>query len=395
MDNGIMDKVAVVGMGCTSFGERYEASKEDLIVEAVKECMEDSGLELKDIDAFWFGTFHSEEAGVGLTQYLKTDSKPVTRIENFCCTGMDSFRNACYAVASGAYDVVMAIGMEKLKDSGFSGLFMADVDCDKTAPEIAPPSLFAVLAPAYAKKYNVPYETMREVLTTITYKNHYNGSLNPKAMFQKEFSMEEIKKSPWVAAPYLTIMDSSGVSDGCACAIIMRSDMARKHRKDPMYVKGLNIAAASGHSKIHSDYDFTTIPEVERCAQGVYKQAGITDPAKQLSLAEIHDCFTITELVLYEDLGFSKRGEGWKDLLDGKFSIGGELPVNIDGGLKSFGHPIGASGIRMLYESWLQFHGKAGKRQLDDPRLGLAHNLGGTPYLGVQGITIVGSTLSK
>jgi len=393
MNNGIMDRVAVVGMGCTKFGERYEASKEDLIVEAVKECIEDSNIELKDIDAFWFGTFHSEEAGVGLSQYLKTENKPVTRVENFCCTGTDAFRNACYAVASGAYDVVMAVGMEKLKDNGYSGLWTADLDCDKTETEIAPPSLFAVLAPAYAKKYGLSYEQLREVLINITKKNHHNGSLNPKAMYQTDFSVEQIAASPWVAAPYLTVMDSSGVSDGCACAIIMRTDMARKHRKDPMYVKGLNIATASGHSKLHSSYDFTSIPEVVNCAQTIYKQVGITDPAKQLSLAEVHDCFTITELILYEDLGFSKRGEGWRDLLDGKFSIGGELPVNIDGGLKSFGHPIGASGIRMLYESWLQFHGKAGKRQLEDPRLGLAHNLGGMPYMGVQGITIVGNNL--
>ena len=393
MNHGLKDRVAVVGMGCTKFGDRYEASKEDLILEAVKECLEDANLALEDIDAYWFGTFNSEISGVGLSQYLKTENKPVTRIENYCCTGSDAFRNACFAVASGVYDVVMAIGMEKLKDSGFSGLNWWIPDGDKTEPEIAAPSVFSVLAPAYAKKYGLGFDELREVLVKISEKNHYNGSLNPKAMFQKAMTPEQIKKSPMAAAPYLTVMDCSGVSDGCACAIIMRTDAALKHRQDPMYVKGVNSVAASGYCKLNIDYDFTSIIETANCAEQLYRQVGIKDPIKELSLAEVHDCFTITELVLYEDLGFSKRGQGWKDLLEGKFSIGGKLPVNIDGGLKSFGHPIGASGIRMIYESWLQFHGKAGKRQLDDPRLGLAHNLGGMPYMGITAITIVGKDL--
>lgn len=393
MNNGLKDKTAVVGMGCSKFGDRYEASKEALVLEAVSECLEDADLALQDIDAFWFGTVTNEYAGIGLSQYLKTEGKPVTRIENYCCTGSDIFRNACYAVASGAYDIVMAIGLEKLTDNGYSGLNFWTPDEDKTAPDIAAPAIFSLLAPAYAEKYGLSYDQLREVLMKIAEKNHYNGSLNDKAMFRKAMTMEQIAKSPMAAAPYLTVMDCSGVADGCACAIIMRSDMAKEHRPDPMYVKGLNFVAASGKSKIKSDYDFTSVPETAMCAEGIYKQCGITDPAKELSLAEVHDCFTITELVLYEDLGFSKRGEGWKDLLEGKYSIGGELPVNIDGGLKSFGHPVGASGIRMIYESWLQFHGRAGKRQLENPRLGLAHNLGGMPYMNVSAMTIVGSEL--
>jgi acetyl-CoA C-acetyltransferase len=203
-------------------------------------------------------------------------------------------------------------------------------------------------------------------------------------------TMDQIKSSPMAAGPFLTVMDCSGVADGAACAIIMRSDMAKKHRKDPMYVKGINLITCSGHSKLHTSYDFTSIRETVMCAEGLYKQVGINDPAKELDFAEVHDCFTITELILYEDLQFSARGEGWKDLLSGRFSIGGEIPVNIDGGLKSFGHPIGASGLRMLYEPWLQFHGKAGKRQLDNPRRALTHNLGGQPYECLAAMTIVG-----
>jgi len=230
-------------------------------------------------------------------------------------------------------------------------------------------------------------------MMAVSYKNHFNGSLNEKACFRNVVSMEQIAKSPIVAAPYLTIMDCSGVADGCACAIIMRTDAARKHRKDPMYVKGLNFVADSGRNKYISSYDFSSVEGTVQCAAGLYKQAGITDPAKELSLVEVHDCFTITEICLYEDIGLSERGHGWKDVLDGRFSIDGQIPVNIDGGLKSFGHPIGATGLRMLYEPWLQFHGRAGKRQLDNPHLALTHNLGGEPYDCINAMTIVGSEL--
>jgi len=197
---------------------------------------------------------------------------------------------------------------------------------------------------------------------------------------------------PYIAYP-LTIMDCSGVSDGCSCAIIMRTDMARRHRKDPMYVKALQVASGPAHSERHQDYDFTRVMETRHAAEAAYREAGITDPRKQISLAEVHDCFTITELLIYEDLGFSKEGEGWKDVLNGVFDRDGALPVNIDGGLKSFGHPIGASGLRMIYEMWLQFHGKAGKRQRENMRLGMTHNMGGRPHLCVAGVTIVGSEL--
>jgi len=390
VNNGFKDRVAVVGMGCTKFGSRWDASKEDLLLEAVGECLQDANLEFKDIDAFWFGTQSSEQSGLGLSKYLKIDDKPVTRLENYCCTGTDTFRNACYAVASGVYDVVMAIGMEKLKDSGYIGLTVALPDEDKTAPDIATPSMFATLAPGYAKKYGLSFEELRNVLMNISYKNHYNGAMNPKATFRKIQTMEAIARSPMVAGPYLTVMDCSGLSDGAACAIIMRTDMAQKHRKDPMYVKGINMIADSGFAKTHVDYDFTSLRSSAIAAAQLYSHMGIKDPAREFDLAEVHDCFTITELCLYEDLQFSKRGEGWQDLLNGKFNYDGMLPVNIDGGLKSFGHPIGASGIRMIYELWLQFHGKAGLRQQNNPRLGLTHNLGGESCQCMSGITVMG-----
>jgi acetyl-CoA C-acetyltransferase len=395
MEHGIKDKTAVIGMGCSKFGERFDAGREDLVIEAVQEAVADAGIDFHDIDAFWFGTNISDIAGTGFSQIMKSRFKPVTRIENMCCTGSDIFRNACYAVASGAYDIVMAIGLEKLKDCGFSGLPAPFVDTDHTRPEAyepdpTAPAMFSLLAPAYAKKYNIPQEKLKDALVKVAHKNHYNGSLNPKAMFRAEVPMDKIRKSPMIAAPYLSVMDCSGVSDGCACAIITRSEDAKKYRKDPMYVKAAEFAAANGSSERLQSYDFTSIEATAVLADRVYKQAGISDPVKQISLAEVHDCFTITEVVLYEDLQFSKRGEGWKDVLAGKFDMTGEIPVNIDGGLKAFGHPIGASGIRMIYESWLQFHEKAGKRQLDNPKLGLAHNLGGYPHKHVSAMTILG-----
>jgi len=392
MAAGIKDKAAVIGMGCTKFGERFDCNLEDLMLEAIEEALADSGLEFKDIDAFWFGTFTSGMAGLAFSNRMKSQYKPVTRIENMCCTGLDAFRNACYAVVSGAYDVVMAIGAEKLKDSGYTGLEVPSEDSDRTMPDLTAPARFAVIAPAYAHKYGLSMQQMKEVMARIAWKNHKNGSLNPKAQFQAEVPIETILKSPMIASP-LGIMDCSGVSDGAACAIIVRSEDAKKYRPDPMYVKGIQIVAGPGHSEKHQSYDFTTAWETYYAGLAAYREAGITNPREQIDLAEVHDCFTPTELIIYEDLQFSARGQGWKDALEGFFDLDGKLPVNPDGGLKSFGHPIGASGIRMLYESWLQFHGRAGKRQLENPKIGLAHNLGGQPYQCVVGVAVVGKEL--
>ena len=387
--SGIKDKVAIIGMGCTRFGERFDTSREDLILEAVQEALDDAGLTLQDIDAFWFGSFY-EMHGTALSSVLKPDFKPVTRIENNCCTGSDTLRNAAYAVAAGEYKVVMAIGMDKLKDNGYSGNPFPHTYRDNTEPSFGGPASFSLLVPAYANKYGVSYEDMREAMARVSWKNHHNGSLNPKALYRKEVSMEQIHKAPMICEPYLTIMDCSGVSDGAACAILTSADNALNYKSEPMYIKATEIVASSGVGMLETSYDYTTVLETEAAVKRAYEKAGITDPSEQLDLVELHDCFSITEIVLYEALGLSKRGEGWKDALAGKYEIGGKLPVNTDGGLKAMGHPVGASGIRMVYESWLQFHGKAGARQLENPKLGLAHNLGGYPWENVSAIAIVG-----
>ncbi|MBV8774838.1 MAG: acetyl-CoA acetyltransferase, partial [Deltaproteobacteria bacterium] len=311
-------------------------------------------------------------------------------VENMCATGSESLRQACYAVASGAFDCVMAIGVEKLKDSGFSGLVVTNPPNDGTPANMTPPALFSLLAPAYFKKYGLDPEKGRDVLARIAWKNHKNGARNPKAQFQKEVPIEAIKNSPKIADP-LCIMDCSGVSDGAAAAIVVRAEDAHKYCKNPIYIKALSFVAGPAEGPLSQEYDFTTFPEVVATARDAYAQAGITNPREQVSLAEVHDCFTPTELVLYEDLGFSPRGTAWSDVLEGFFELEGKLPVNPDGGLKSFGHPIGASGLRMMYEMWLQLRGEAGPRQINNPKVGLTHNLGGQPGRCVSFVSVVGS----
>ena len=386
---GICDRVAIVGMGCTKFGEHWDRSASDLLVDAVQDAYGSAGVEPDNVDAYWLGTTGSGISGLTLSEPLKIQYKPVTRLENMCATGSEAMRNAAYAVASGAYDLVMAVGVEKLKDSGFSGLTGSAPPGDGTESGMTAPANFSLLAPAYAEKYGVDLETMRDVLTRIAYKNHYNGARNEKAQYQREVPVEKINSSPKIAG-MLGIMDCSGVSDGAAAAVICRAEDAHKYNDNPIFIKALSFVAGPAEGAKRQDYDFTTFPEVVESARDAYKQAGIEDAREQISMAEVHDCFTPTELVLMEDLGFSPRGQAWKDTMDGRFDLDGDQPINPDGGLKSFGHPIGASGLRMMYEMWLQLRGEAGERQIAEPKLGLTHNLGGAPGRCVSFVSVVG-----
>src|SRR5215510_8184607 len=356
--NGIRDRVAIVGMGCTPFGEHWDRGASDLLVDATKDALASARIGLDEIDAFWLGTLYSGQSGLTLSRPLKINYKPVSRLENYCATGSEAFRNACYAVASGAYDIAMAIGVEKLKDSGYSGLPGSGGIGDGTRAALTAPATFSLLAPAYAKKFGVDEAQLKEVMTRIAWKNHKNGALNPRAQFRKEVPKETIACSPIVAGA-LGIFDCSGVSDGSAAAIIVRAEDAHKYTDHPLYVKALSFIAGPAAGPIDPSYDYTSFTEVVRSGEDAYQQAGVRDPRAELAMAEVHDCFTPTELVLMEDLGFSQRGHAWKDVLDGSFDLGGDLPVNPDGGLKSFGHPIGASGLRMLFECWLQLRGEA------------------------------------
>ncbi|MDP6182890.1 MAG: acetyl-CoA acetyltransferase [Gammaproteobacteria bacterium] len=387
---GIKDQVAIVGMGCTQFGEHWNKDTSDMLIDAATEAYQSAGVDPDDVDAYWLGTFASGLSGIVFSEAMKTSYKPVTRVENMCATGSESLRNAAYAVASGAYDLVMAIGVEKLKDGGYSGLVLPTPDGDGTESSMTAPAMFSLLAPAYCEKYGVAEEKLKEVLSRIAWKNHVNGAKNPKAQFRKEVPMETIQKAPPIAGMF-SVFDCSGVADGSAAAIICRAEDAHKYTDTPVYLKAFSIAAGPNEGFINEAYDFTTFQEVSASVEDAYRQAGITDPREEISMAEVHDCFTATELVLMEDMGFSARGEGWKDVLDGRFDGDGPQPVNPDGGLKSFGHPIGASGLRMMYEMWLQLRGEAGERQIDNPTLGLTHNLGGQPGRCVSFVSIVGN----
>ncbi|MFE9327600.1 acetyl-CoA acetyltransferase [Nocardia sp. NPDC052278] len=397
---GVRDKTAIVGMGCTAFGDHYNRSVEDLIVEAARGALESAGMSVDDVDAFWVGTTRAGNSGMLLSKALKLRYKPVTRVENYCATGSEALRAACYAVASGACRVAMAVGVEKLKDSPYSGLVPSGVFDDGTAMDTTAPALFSALVPAYQEKFGIDDETMRETMTHIAWKNHRNGSSNPRAQFKKAVAPEVISSSAVVAGK-LRIFDCSGMSDGAAAAIVVSADYAEEISSDPIYVKALSLAAGPGGGSTQPDVDLTSFPEVRASAEMAYQEAGITDPAKQLALAEVHDCFTPTELVLMEDLGFSTPGKGWRDVLDGRFDADGELPVNPDGGLKAFGHPVGASGLRMVYEAWLQLRNAAGERQLPgigrgtSRTLALTHNLGGPPGDCVSFIAVVGSERSE
>src|SRR6476619_3624568 len=390
--HGIKDRVAIVGMGCTPFGEHWNKSADDLMIDASTEAFASAGVTKDDVDAYWLGTAMSGMSGMMLARPLHLHDKPVTHVENFCATASEALRNAAYSVASGAYDVAMAIGVEKVKDSGYQGLVgAAKTPTDGTGRTLTAAAMFAMCAPGYGKKYGLSDDQVREVLARIAWKNHYNGARNPRAQFRKEVSMETICGAPLMAGG-LGVYDCSGVADGSAAAIIVRAEDAHKYTDKPIYIKALSLVAGNGSGLIDPSYDYTHFPEVERSAEDAYAQAGITDPRHQLAMAEVHDCFTPTELVLMADLGFAERGTAWKEERAGTFDLGGELPVNPDGGLKSFGHPVGASGLRMMFECWLQLRGEAPeeRRIANDRSLALTHNLGGYPGEMVSFVSIVG-----
>jgi len=397
MAEGIKDKVAIIGMGCTRFGERWDAGSEDLMVEAFKEAIEDAGIEKKDLQAVWFGSC-MDEVNVGksatpLSLALKLPYLPVTRVENFCATGSEALRGAVYAVASGAYDICLALGSEKLKDTGYAGLpeFSHNLGTKNRLifPNMTAPGGFAMMATRYFAKYGLSPDEGKEILAMVSAKSHKNGAGNPKAHLRKEVTVEQILKAPMIAWP-LGLFDCCGVSDGAAAAIVCRADMAKNFRPDPVYVKSMQIALSSGEELMYTDWDGSYVKSAVKCSARAYDEAGIKNPREEISMMEVHDCFSITELVTYEDLGISPRGKAGNDVRDGFFNLDGKIPCQPDGGLKCFGHPIGASGLRMMYEMYKQFQGKAGDRQIKDPKIGLTHNMGGFPAMNLISVNIVG-----
>ncbi len=385
--NEIKDKVSVIGVGVSKFGENWDKSTDDMIIEAVYEALDDAGIKLEDIQAGWLGTVLGGFGGTILSEALGWDLMPVTRVENNCASPLNAFQDACFSVASGMYDVVLVVGVEKSKDTG-TGSLAFPYGFHPVYAYVQAPAAYGMAAQSYFKKYGISIEEGKETLAKIAVKNHHNGTLSPKAHFQREISIEQAVKAPIVGYP-LGLFDCCPTTDGAAAAIICRSDMADKFRDDSVLVKaiGLSVGKADiymGRTPQADEFDYTLWNETQKAAGQVYEQLGITNPREEIDVANVHDCFTVSELIIYESLGFSPRGTAKEDVDSGFFTLEGGLPVNTDGGLKAFGHPIGASGLRMLSEIYYQLQGKAGPRQVAGAKLGLAHCQGGNPTGGFQ-----------
>jgi acetyl-CoA C-acetyltransferase len=397
MASGIKDKVAIIGMGCSRFGERWDCGAEQLMLEAFDECLADAGIEKAQIEAAWLGLCYQEQSlgksSISLSQSLRLPNVPVTRVENLCATGTEALRGAAYAVASGACDIALAMGVEKLKDTGFGGLPARTMGTfeDLWFPGVSAPGSFAQLASAYAHKHNIPMDQLREAMAHVSWKSHENGALNPKAHLKNRITKEKVLNAPMISYP-LGLFDCCGVSDGAACAIVTTPEMAKKigRAANLVSIKALQLAVSNGAEMFYDEWDGSHAMTAELASKRAYSEAGITDPKRQLDMVEVHDCFSITELVTMEDLGLSAPGQACQDITAGVYDRDGALPCNVDGGLKCFGHPLGATGLRMVYEIYQQLHGRTGERQLDDPTLGLTHNLGGFPNRNVCSISIVG-----
>ncbi len=396
MASGIRDKVVILGMGCSKFGERWESGPEDLMIEAFGEALADAGIEKARIEAAWLGVFFQEQStgksGLPLSQALRLPNVPVTRVENLCATGTESLRGATYAVASGACDIALAMGVEKLKDTGFAGLPERTKGAteDLWLPNSTAPGSFAQLASAYSAVHRRDMKDLKRAMARISVKSHRNGALNPKAHLQREISEDDVLNAPMVAYP-LGLYDCCGVSDGAACAIVCTPEIARElGHTEAVAIKALQLAPSNGYELSNAGWDGGHTLTTRIAAERAYHEAGIDDPKREIDLMEVHDCFSITELVLMEDLGMSDAGQAIDDVLDGRYDHDGAVPCQIDGGLKCFGHPIGASGLRMAYEIYLQLLGRAGPRQLESPTTGLAQNLGGVPNRNVASVAVYG-----
>ncbi|GAB5450192.1 MAG: acetyl-CoA acetyltransferase [Halioglobus sp.] len=382
MSGSVRGKAAVVGVGCCKFGENWQQGSEDMIVEAAFEAYADAGIDApqKQIDAVFCGSVYPSRGPAEVAESLKLFDRPVSLVQNYCATGTDAFRYAVAAVAAGMHDTVLVVGFDKPKDRGVSGPSV-HLNTARGLP-MTPAGWFSLCCARYFETFGAG----REELAKIAVKNHHNGTLAPKSMLKKEISVEEALNGRMISWPF-TLYDCAAQSDGAAAAIITRRDLARNFRADPVSVLGVSIAL-SANPQSDPTFDFLAWKPTVAAAKDVYAQAGITDPRAQIDLAQVHDCFTMTELLTYEDLGFIEKGAAKEHIASGTFALDGELPVNTDGGLKTFGHPTGATGVRMIYENVLQLQGRAEGRQVQGATVALSHNLGGAPQ--TCGLAILG-----
>jgi acetyl-CoA C-acetyltransferase len=396
MASGIKDKVAIIGMGCSRFGERWDAGTDTLLADAFDEALADAGIERRQIDAAWTGSCFDRinvgNSAIPTATALRLDGIAVSRLENMCATGTEALRGAAYAVASGAVDIALAVGSEKLKDTGYGGLPVQTKGTfnDLWLPMVSAPAGFAQLAAGYRARHRIAKDDLKRAMAHVSWKSHQNGVHSPKAHLRKAIAMDSILNAPMIADP-LGLFDCCGVSDGAAAAIVTTPEIARSlGKRDLVTIKAVQLSISSGIESTTGQWDGSYVRNTRTAAAKAYAEAGIKDPRRELGLIEVHDCFSITELVTMEDLSLSEPGRAVHDILDGFYDRDGRVPCQIDGGLKCFGHPIGASGLRMAYEVYNQLLGRAGERQLPGVSLGLTHNLGGVPYLGVAAVSVLG-----
>jgi len=382
MKDSIRNKVAIVGVGCCQFGENWLQGPEDMIVDAAYEAYADAGLEdpQRQIDAVVCGAVYPSRGSAEVAESLKLFDRPVSLVQNYCATGTDAFRYGVAMVAAGMHDTVLVVGFDKPKDRGVSGPSI-HMNTARGLP-MTPAGWFSLCCARYFETFGAG----REDLARIAVKNHHNGTLAPKSMLKKAITVEDVMNARMISWPF-TLYDCAAQSDGAAAAIITRSALARQFREDPVYVRGVSIAL-SANPQSDPTFDFLAWKPTLAAARDVYAQAGIADPMQEIDIAQVHDCFTMTELLTYEDLGFIEKGSAAEHIRAGTFTLEGELPVNTDGGLKTFGHPTGATGVRMIYENVLQLQGRAGERQVKGARVALSHNLGGAPQ--TCGLAILG-----
>jgi acetyl-CoA C-acetyltransferase len=401
MASGIKNKVVIAGMGCSRFGERWSLGPDDLMVEAFDEAQKDAGIDRDRIEAAWLGVFFDEQStgksSLPLSMTLRLRNVPTTRVENLCATGTEALRGAVYAVAAGACDIALAMGVEKLKDTGFGGLPERTKGTfeDLYLPSSTAPGAFAQLASAYAAKHGYAMADLKRAMAHVSCKSHENATRNPKAHLRNRITEQQVLEAPEISYP-LGVLDCCGVSDGAACAIVTTPELARSlGKRDAVAVQALQLVPSNGVEMGHQSWDGSHTLTTPIAARRAYAEAGIHEPRAELDLIEVHDCFSITELVLMEDLGLSETGRAPRDIMDGRYDRDGKIPCQIDGGLKCFGHPIGASGLRMAYEIYQQLLGRAGDRQLPGrgglgPSIGLTHNLGGIPNRNIASVSVFG-----
>lgn len=383
----IAGTVAVVGSAATDFGIHHERSYHDLLQEAATGAIADAGVVLADVEAGWLSTVVPDivslegDSGTPLTEVLDFAPRPVTRVSAYCASGMEAIRAAALAVAAHEYELVLVAGVEKMRDVPPRGSLVARTG-NLTHPTIGKgrsgPGGFALVASRYLDRYQrTPAD-----LAAVAVKNHEHATRNPIAQYSAPVTVEQVLASPLIADP-LRLLDCTPTTDGAAAVVLSSVEWARERGVPHAVLEGVGFAVTDGFYSglFNPENDFLGFRATREAAAVAYAQAGIEDPRSELDLVECHDCFTITEIVNYEDLGLCARGSGWKLLLEGATTRGGDIPVNLSGGLQSCGHPIGATGVRVVKEVVDQLLGQAGERQVQGAEHGLAHTLGGPGVL--------------